>query len=125
MRSTHLYIGSFFLAAALAAPVAMVAAPAPNDAGVQVRVYDRDHRDYHNWDDREDMLMNTLGRTGESGQNTGIGAIPIQTATSEGIHSARDLVRVRRGLVWDAADGAWDRPAPRVWNISLSIGRTR
>jgi hypothetical protein len=54
MRSTHLYIGSLFLAAALAAPVAMVAAPAPNDAGVQVRVYDRDHRDYHNWDDRED-----------------------------------------------------------------------
>jgi hypothetical protein len=53
MRSTHLYIGSLFLAAALAAPVAMLAAPAPNDAGVQVRVYDRDHRDYHNWDDRE------------------------------------------------------------------------
>jgi hypothetical protein len=45
MRSTHLYIGSLFLAAALAAPVAMVAAPAPNDSG--------DHRDYHNWDDRE------------------------------------------------------------------------
>lgn len=53
MRSTHLYIGSLFLAAALAAPLATMAAPAPQDARVQIRVYDRHHRDYHNWDDRE------------------------------------------------------------------------
>jgi hypothetical protein len=53
MRSTHLYIGSLFLAAALAAPLATMAAPIPQDARVQIRVYDRHHRDYHNWDDRE------------------------------------------------------------------------
>jgi hypothetical protein len=53
MHRTHRYVASLFLTAALAAPVAIVAAPAPQDAGVQVRVYDRDHKDYHNWDDHE------------------------------------------------------------------------
>ncbi|MGH9699752.1 MAG: hypothetical protein ACRD5R_03735 [Candidatus Acidiferrales bacterium] len=53
MRSTHRYICSLFLMAVLAAPVAIMAAPAPQEASVQVRVYDRDHKDYHNWDDRE------------------------------------------------------------------------
>jgi hypothetical protein len=53
MRHTHRYIPSLFLAAALAAPVAIMAAPVPQEASVQVRVYDRDHKDYHNWDDHE------------------------------------------------------------------------
>jgi hypothetical protein len=53
MRFTHRYISSLLLAAALAAPVAIMAAPAPNNDGVQVRVYDSRHKDYHNWDDRE------------------------------------------------------------------------
>ncbi|HXA78601.1 MAG TPA: hypothetical protein VNV41_15820 [Candidatus Acidoferrales bacterium] len=53
MRHTHRYITSLFLAAALTAPVAIMAAPIPQEAGVQVRVYDRDHKDYHNWDDHE------------------------------------------------------------------------
>jgi hypothetical protein len=53
MDRTHRYIASLFLAAALAAPVAVMAA-LPQDASVQVRIYDRDHKDYHNWDDRED-----------------------------------------------------------------------
>lgn len=53
MRHTHRYICSLFLAAALAAPIAIMAAPVPQEAGVQVRVYDRDHKDYHNWDDHE------------------------------------------------------------------------
>jgi hypothetical protein len=53
MRNTHRYISSLLLAAALAAPVAMIAAPGPQDAGIQIRVYDRNHKDYHNWDDRE------------------------------------------------------------------------
>jgi hypothetical protein len=53
MRFTHRYISSLLLAAALAAPVAVMAAPAPKDEGVQVRVYDSRHKDYHNWDDRE------------------------------------------------------------------------
>jgi hypothetical protein len=47
------YISSLLLATALAAPVAMIAGPRPQEPSVQVRVYDRDHRDYHNWDDRE------------------------------------------------------------------------
>jgi hypothetical protein len=53
MRSTRLYISSLFLTAALAAPVAMIAAPAPQEASVQVKVYDKDHNDYHNWDAKE------------------------------------------------------------------------
>jgi len=51
MRQTNRFITSLFLAAALAAPVVMMAAAAPQ--AVQVRVYDSGHKDYHNWDDRE------------------------------------------------------------------------
>jgi hypothetical protein len=54
MHHINRYMGSLLLAAAIAAPMAIMAAPRPQEAGVQVRVYDRDHRDYHNWDDRED-----------------------------------------------------------------------
>jgi hypothetical protein len=46
-------IASLFLAAAVAAPLSMMANPVPQEAGVQVRVYDRNHKDYHNWDDNE------------------------------------------------------------------------
>jgi hypothetical protein len=53
MRLKHRYISSFLLAAALAAPVTILAAPGPNDDGVQIRVYDSRHKDYHNWDDHE------------------------------------------------------------------------
>ncbi len=53
MRFTHCCISSLLLAAVLAAPFAVLAAPGPKDEGVQVRVYDRNHKDYHNWDDRE------------------------------------------------------------------------
>jgi Ni/Co efflux regulator RcnB len=53
MRSAHRYISSLLLAAVLAAPVAVMATPASNDDGVQVRVYDSRHKDYHNWDDHE------------------------------------------------------------------------
>jgi len=48
------YFSLLLLGAALAAPAATMAGPKPQEASVQVRVYDRDHRDYHNWDDRED-----------------------------------------------------------------------
>jgi hypothetical protein len=54
MHRAHRYIATLFLAGALAGPLPMMAAPATQDASVQVRVYDRDHKDYHNWDDRED-----------------------------------------------------------------------
>jgi len=53
MRFLDCYISSLLLAAVLAAPVAIMAAPGPNDDGVQVRVYDSHHKDYHNWDDHE------------------------------------------------------------------------
>jgi len=51
MRSIHRYIGSLLLAAA---PAFVVTEAKAQESGVQVRIYDRDHRDYHNWDDRED-----------------------------------------------------------------------
>ncbi len=54
MHRLNRYIGSLILAAAIAAPTTIMAAPKPQEASVQVRVYDRDHHDYHNWDDRED-----------------------------------------------------------------------
>lgn len=54
MNRTYRIVSSLFLAAAVAAPVSIFAAPVPQDAAVQVRVYDADHKDYHNWDDREE-----------------------------------------------------------------------
>jgi hypothetical protein len=54
MHRAHRYIALLFLTAALAVPVAIMAAAAPQNASVQVRIYDRDHKDYHNWDDHED-----------------------------------------------------------------------
>jgi hypothetical protein len=53
MHHTRRYVASLFLAAALAGPMSIMAVPAPEGATVQIRVYDRNHRDYHNWDDRE------------------------------------------------------------------------
>jgi hypothetical protein len=54
MHRIDRYISSLLLAAAIAAPAVVVAEAGTQEASVQVRVYDRDHRDYHNWDDRED-----------------------------------------------------------------------
>jgi hypothetical protein len=53
MRTTQRLIASLFLTAILAAPVAIMAAPAAQDASVSVRVYDPGARQYHNWDDNE------------------------------------------------------------------------
>jgi len=53
MHHAHRYIASLFLTAALVAPVTILGAPAPQEASVQIRVYDRNHKDYHNWDDNE------------------------------------------------------------------------
>ncbi len=49
MHPIDRYIHSLFLAAAIAALAAILAEPRPQEAGIQVRVYDRDHRDYQNW----------------------------------------------------------------------------
>ena len=51
MHRPHRYLASLFLTASLAAPLSLMAAP--QAVGVQVRVYDRSHKDYHNWDDHE------------------------------------------------------------------------
>ena len=58
MNRAHGYIASLLLTTALAAPVSLLAAPAGQEASVQVRVYDRDHKDYHNWDERENRSWN-------------------------------------------------------------------
>jgi hypothetical protein len=59
MRSGYRYLFStFFLTAALAATASISSAATPQDNerrdDNRVRYYDRDHRDYHNWDDNED-----------------------------------------------------------------------
>jgi hypothetical protein len=54
VHHTNRYISSLILAAALAAPAAVLANAMPQEASVQIRIHDRDHHDYHNWDDRED-----------------------------------------------------------------------
>jgi hypothetical protein len=54
MNRMNAYIGSLLLAAAIVAPGLVVTAAKAQEASVHVRVYDRHHRDYHNWDERED-----------------------------------------------------------------------
>ena len=59
MHRAHRFIAALFLTAALAAPVSVMALPARQEARDQKasrdqnRVYDRDHKDYHNWDGNE------------------------------------------------------------------------
>jgi len=53
MHRAKLYIASLFFTAVLVAPMSIMAAPRAQ-ASVQIKVYDRDHKDYHNWDDNED-----------------------------------------------------------------------
>jgi hypothetical protein len=53
MHHTKYYVAGILLTAALAVPAAIRAVPAPQEARVQVRVYDKQHKDYHNWDDNE------------------------------------------------------------------------
>jgi hypothetical protein len=53
MHAARRCLSAFVLTAALATTGSVVAAtPKPQD--VQVRVYDAGHKDYHNWDERED-----------------------------------------------------------------------
>lgn len=51
MNRMHRYISAVFLTAALTTPVAVLAFPAPQDG----RYYDRNHKDYHHWDDHENQ----------------------------------------------------------------------
>jgi hypothetical protein len=52
MTKMHRHISSLILAAAFVVPLAATAAP--QDAKIQIRFFDRNHKDYHNWDDHED-----------------------------------------------------------------------
>jgi len=53
MHLAHRYVVSLFLTAAIAAPAAIMAVPVPQQASAQVRVYDKDHKDYHDWNQNE------------------------------------------------------------------------
>jgi hypothetical protein len=67
MHQGYRYLTSFFLAAALASPLAIAQQDDQRREGDQrqeqdhdnrntnnqTRVYDKDHKDYHNWDDNE------------------------------------------------------------------------
>jgi hypothetical protein len=54
MKAGFRYISFIFLTAALSAPVAMVSRAAQDEHHDEKRVYDRTHKDYHNWDANED-----------------------------------------------------------------------
>jgi len=53
LQNMNRYFSLLLLGAALAAPAVTMSGPKAQEASGQVQVYDRDHRDYHNWDDRE------------------------------------------------------------------------
>lgn len=59
MHRAHRFVSALLLTATLAAGGSIATAATPQEASVQVRVYDSRHRDYHNWDDREDHAYRT------------------------------------------------------------------
>jgi hypothetical protein len=62
MHTAHRYFSALLLTAALAASGSIVAARTPQEASVHVRIYDSNHHDYHDWDDREDHAYPTTIR---------------------------------------------------------------
>ena len=58
MQPIHRYLGSLLLGAAIFVPTVATATPNPQDRDAQGehqrRYYDREHRDYHVWNDREE-----------------------------------------------------------------------
>jgi hypothetical protein len=50
MNRKGLFITAFFLGTALVAPMATSANP---QVSIGVKIYDRNHKDYHVWDDNE------------------------------------------------------------------------
>jgi hypothetical protein len=95
MQKVHRYISGALLTAGLAVPAALVAGPVPQDARVQVRVYDSEQKDYHNWDDHENAAWGRFLEenrrkhhefakgTRKSRRNTGTGATAIQIKSSK------------------------------------------
>ena len=68
---TSLYGFAITHATLSAAPVAIMAAPRPQRANVQVRVYDKNHKDYHNWDDHENQAWGIVS-FGQPQETSGI-----------------------------------------------------
>ena len=60
MKAAYRYLGFIFLSAALTAPMTIRTSAATQDdhrdEKKQARVYDRSHKDYHNWDNDEDRF---------------------------------------------------------------------
>ncbi len=61
MHRGYRFLSSLILTAAIASPVAMLGAAKPQDdrdqenkQGENKRYYDKQHKDYHNWDSNED-----------------------------------------------------------------------
>lgn len=62
MQSIHRYLASLLLGATIVVPTVVTASPNPQDREErreerrerEQRYYDRNHRDYHVWNDRED-----------------------------------------------------------------------
>lgn len=54
MKRSYLLIASLFLVTGFAVPMAISAAPLPPQVKAQLRIYDKAHKDYHNWDANED-----------------------------------------------------------------------
>ena len=62
MLRIHRYLGSLLLGVTMVVPIVVTASPNPQDREErreerrerQRRYYDRNHRDYHVWNDRED-----------------------------------------------------------------------
>jgi hypothetical protein len=52
-RAKHCVL-ALFVTTALLAPVAIMAAPAAARQEDRDRIYDKEHKDYHHWDDKED-----------------------------------------------------------------------
>jgi hypothetical protein len=103
MHRAHRYVASLLLTAALTAPVAILAAT-PHQEG---RVYDKEHKDYHRWDDKENEAwrrflaesagkITNLQRHGrKSRPNIGIGATAIPTKPGKVSTSTVDAGTVR------------------------------
>ena len=97
MHRAHRVVRALILTAALAATGSIAAAATPPQASVQVRVYDSNHHDYHNWDDSEDRayrgyllsgtrnIARTKSRNTRIRKITGTGATAIQITIKNGV----------------------------------------
>jgi hypothetical protein len=93
MKRLSFYSVALLAGATLATPLLSAATPRPQD---DRGVYDREHKDYHKWDDNENRawrqwLSTIIGRstssrkpTERSSKSTGSGGTNIPTITKQG-----------------------------------------